>query len=235
VGYAGGINRGLAVAEPAPVVVVLNPDVVLHRSCLAILFRTISLQKSGIVVPKILDADGSLHFSLRREPSLLRALGLNRTGIPALSEYISDRSTYEVKTSVDWALGAAMAISRECLKAVGPWDESYFLYSEETDYCLRARDLGWTTWYEPSAVAVHIGGQSGQSDTTHAMQIVNRVRLYRRRHNALAAWMYFALTTLSELTWIARGHQQSRASVRALIKPRTRPMELRCSYRLMPD
>ena len=47
------------------------------------------------------------------------------------------------------------------LTAVGPWDESFLLYSEETEYMLRAADQGWSTWYEPAAVVEHHGGESG--------------------------------------------------------------------------
>ena len=60
-------------------------------------------------------------------------------------------------------------------------DESYFLYSEETDFSLRAKDAGWATVYTPTAGAMHVGGGSGESASTHTMKIVNRVRLYRRR------------------------------------------------------
>ncbi|MCZ7627704.1 MAG: glycosyltransferase [Microthrixaceae bacterium] len=65
---------------------------------------------------------------------------------------------YARERDADWATGAAMLISAECLAAVGPWDESFFLYSEETDYCLRARDRGFKLRYSPKATATHIGG-----------------------------------------------------------------------------
>ncbi len=51
-----------------------------------------------------------------------------------------------------------MLLSVSALREVGPWDESFLLYSEETEYCLRAADKGWCTWYEPAAVFEHIGG-----------------------------------------------------------------------------
>ena len=66
---------------------------------------------------------------------------------------------------MDWAQGAVVLMSRACFDALNGWDESYFLYSEETDLSLRARDLGLLTRYEPGSVAVHIGGAS-QGRTT---------------------------------------------------------------------
>jgi GT2 family glycosyltransferase len=235
VGYAGGINLGVRSAEPVGPIVVLNPDVRLHDGAIVRLVAALGNPGVGITAPRVLDPDGSLALSLRREPTLARGLGLAGTGVPLLSEYVTDEDDYARPGPVDWALGAVLAISRECWDTVGGWDESYFLYSEETDFCLRARDLGFATWYEPAAECEHIGGGSGRDDLTHTMQVVNRVRLYRRRHSLPAAWLYFALTILSESSWIVRGQPQSRASIRALLRPRRPPPQLNCSLRLMPE
>ena len=117
---------------------------------------------------------------------------------------------------------------------LGGWDESFFLYSEETDLCLRARDIGLVTRYTPAAVAEHIGGASGQSHRTHVMQIVNRVRLYARRHHRPAAWGYYVLTILSELSWALRRHPQSWSAIAALLRPGRRPDVLGVSDTLLP-
>ena len=162
----------------------------------------------GIAAPRVLTPQGRLHLSLRREPTLPRALGLTRTRLAVFSEYVCDPSAYTRPCTVDWALGAALLMSRECYEALGGWDETYFLYSEETDLSLRARDAGLLTRYEPRAVAVHIGGQSGRSHRTHAMQIVNRVRLYRRRHGALASWAYYWLVVANQMSRVPRGRRR---------------------------
>ncbi|MFX3745782.1 glycosyltransferase family 2 protein, partial [Streptococcus suis] len=83
-----------------------------------------------------------------------------------------------------WLVGAILLVSRECFDALDGLDESFFLYSEETDFSLRAKEAGWATVYTPRAGAVHVGGGSGESSTTHTMKILNRVRLYRRRTDA---------------------------------------------------
>jgi N-acetylglucosaminyl-diphospho-decaprenol L-rhamnosyltransferase len=235
VGYAGGINRGVREAVPAEAILFLNPDVRLHAGAVPPLVEALREPDTGIVAPQVRSPTGALEPSLRREPTVLRALGLTRTGKPALSEYVDDPREYAEGHPVDWALGAVLLISRKCFDAVGGLDESFFLYSEETDLCLRARDAGWLTRYEPRSVAMHIGGASGRNNKTHAMQIINRVRLFRRRNGAAAAWVYFWLTVASELSWWARGHRQSRHAVTALLRPARRPPELGCSRRLMPD
>lgn len=233
-GYAGGINRGVQAAEPAEAILILNPDVRLHERSVPPLLAALEDPQVGIVVPQVRAPSGSVELSLRREPTPARALGLNWTGLPVLAEYLTCAQDYETSRTVDWALGAAMLMSRKCYDAVGGWDESFFLYSEETDVCLRARDLGLLTQYEPRSVVVHVGGQSGRDRRTHVMQIVNRVRLYRRRHGPAASWCYFGLTVASEISWLLRGHGRSWHAVIALLMPARRPPEIKCGEHLMP-
>ena len=233
-GYAAGINRGVAAGPPAPAILVLNPDVRLQPGSVPEMLRALALPRVGVVAPKILEVDGSVSRSLRREPTLGRASGLGLTRLPAFSEYVTAAAAYQRAHPVDWALGAVLLLRRECYDELGGWDESFFLYSEETDFCLRARDAGWRTRFVPEATVVHHGGGSGRSDATHVMQVVNRVRLYARRHSTPAGYAYLAVNVLSELSWIARGHKQSKASVRGLLRPRTRPSELGCAQSLLP-
>jgi N-acetylglucosaminyl-diphospho-decaprenol L-rhamnosyltransferase len=233
-GYAAGINVGIRQAGDVPAVLVLNPDVRMGPGSIPPLLAALQIPGTGITAPQIRTCEGGLEYSLRREPTILRGIGLNRTGLAVFSEYVTPGSAYARGRTADWALGAVLMMSRECLASVGEWDESFFLYSEETDYCLQARDLGLATRYVPESVAVHIGGQSGQSNTTHAMQAVNRVRLYRRRHRAPASLVYLAVNALSELSWALRGNSRSWFAVKALLRPRLRPQELGCSQRLLP-
>lgn len=224
-GYSAGINRGIAAAGPAPAVLILNPDVRMQPGSIAPLLDSLG-GEIGITCPRILSDDGALQLSLRREPTLLRALGLSRVRLAALSEYVQDEDAYRRAGPVDWALGAVLAVSRDCLDVVGPWDETYFLYSEETDYCLRAREAGQLTWFVPESSATHVGGGSGRNDLTHTMQVLNRVRLFTRRNGARRGALYYVLTLLAEASWVLRGHPQSRAAIRALLVPRRRPPEL---------
>lgn len=234
VGYAGGINRGVSEADPADTILVLNPDMRLHPDSIRKLMECLSDRTVGIVAPRVLRTDGSLFYSLRREPSLGRTLGLSRTRMSVFSEQLNNPDDYSVGRVVDWALGAVLAISRECFVAVGGWDESYFLYSEETDFCLQAARHGFATRYEPAAVTTHIGGQSGQTSVTQVMQAVNRVRLYRRHHGRLKSSIFYGLTAVNELRRAGRGGARHLAAVKALLNPARRPSELGCSDRIIP-
>lgn len=233
-GYAAGINRGVREAESADAILILNPDVQLQPDSIGPLLEALRLPGTGVVAPQVRSADGSLFHSLRRDPTLPRALGLTRTKLPWLSECVNNDSAYDHAHVVDWALGAVLLISRHCYETMGGWDESYFLYSEETQFSLDARRAGLLTRYVPSAVAMHIGAQSGSSKVTHSMMVINRVRFYRRRHGDIASWCYYGLTILSELSWVARGKPRSWFAITTLLRPRRRPAELGCSATLMP-
>lgn len=231
-GYAAGINAGVAVAPAAGAVLVLNPDVRLRPGAVARLLGALREPGVGIAVPRLVDTDGEVLFSLRREPSVRRALGEavlggRRSGrYPAWGELVTDPAEYLRPATADWASGAALVISRACLDAVGPWDESFFLYSEETDFMLRARDRGFALRYEPRAEAVHVGGEAHVSPRLWSILTLNRVRLYRRRHGRWATVCFRTALALGEALRAARGRRVSRAALAALLFPSRRPPEV---------
>lgn len=225
-GYASGLNRGVAVLAGSGPILMLNPDCVLDPGCIERLVEAQISTGSGIVVPVIRGTDGTLARSLRREPSLLRSIGFGSSRWPALSETVLADEAYRRSGPVAWATGALMLVSRDCFRATGGLDESFFMYSEETDLCLRARDLGFLTSVEPGAQAVHIGGASGQSPELYAIQALNRVRLYRRRHGLVASVVFHLLTTARELVRSLRGDPEARRAAESLIRSSRRPSQL---------
>jgi GT2 family glycosyltransferase/glycosyltransferase involved in cell wall biosynthesis len=221
-GYAAGVNAAIAAAPGAGPVLVLNPDVRLEPEALVRMLRALDRPGTGIAVPRLEDAAGRLQHSLRREPTVLRALGQalfgERSGrIPLLGETVTRGGAYTRPVSADWATGAAMLISRACLDTVGPWDESYFLYSEETDFALRARDAGFALRHVPDACAVHLGGESESSPLLWSILTVNRVRLYRRRHGRASAAAFAGAVLLGEAIRAFGGDARHRAALRAVL------------------
>jgi len=204
-GYAAAINAGVAATADHDDVLILNPDVELERGCLAALVAALEPSTVGIAVPRITGPAGELRHSLRREPSVPRALGEavlggRRAGrYPMLGEVVTDPAAYGRPSTVDWATGSTMLISGRCLADVGRWDESFFLYSEETDFALRARDKGWSVAYVPDAVCMHREGESGTVADLWALLTANRVRLYAKRHGRLATLAFGSAVALNEV------------------------------------
>jgi GT2 family glycosyltransferase len=223
-GYAAGINSGIAAGSLRGCVVVLNPDTIPSRCSLATLARALDIPGTGISVPRLVDNQGHVQHCLRRRPTVLRALGEAVCGGRAgrfehLGETIQDPIRYECGSIVDWAGGAAMAISRACLDAVGDWDESFFLYSEETDFALRAGDFGFSTRYVPEAVVMHQGGDSHVSPLLFTLLTVNRVRLYRRRAGRLRGAGYWGAVVVNCALRAGVGSREHLSALRSLFRP----------------
>ena len=239
-GYAAAINVGLQRTRDAPAVLVLNPDLTLGAGSIPTLLAASREPGVGIVVPQIRTPDGDIYPSLRREPTVGRALGAAVMGgrlagrFPRLSETVSCEKSYLERCDVDWATGAAMLMTRACVDATGPWDESFFLYSEETDFAERARRAGFRILYEPTAVVTHTGGDSMTSPRLRSMLVLNRLRYFRRRHGRLRSAAFYTAVLWNELTRGMLGNKAALAAARGLISPSARPEELACSNRLVP-
>ncbi|GAA1013550.1 glycosyl transferase family 2 [Acrocarpospora pleiomorpha] len=229
-GYAAAVNAGIAALDldTLDAVYVLNPDCRLPPESIAPLVRALDRPGVGISVPKMVNPDGSLQPSLRRMPTVGRAvieavIGGGRAGrIGRLGELITDPREYAKAGPVVWATGAAMLISVPAIRAVGPWDESFLLYSEETEFALRAADLGWSLWYEPAALIEHIGGDSGVNPTLAALLLVNKVKLFRRRRGPLAGAAYYLVVLAGESVRALAGRRVSQKSVLWLLRPSRR-------------
>ena len=203
-GYSAGINTAMCRAGDAATVVVLNPDLTLERGSLLTMMRRLRSSRAGAVVPRLLNGRGETSTSLYREPGITTALGdavlgsrvPNRPGWLAGTDM--NPESYAHPHTVQWATGAALMIRRNLADAI-PWDESYFLYSEETDFLRNLRTLGATVWYEPAAVMTHAGGGSGTSPRLTALLSVNRVRYVRKYHSQAYAAVFHGAVILSEL------------------------------------
>jgi N-acetylglucosaminyl-diphospho-decaprenol L-rhamnosyltransferase len=233
-GYAAAINAGIAVLDISELdaVLVLNPDCRLASGALRILARALRPPGRGIAVPLLVNPDGSLQPSIRRSPTVARALAEALLGgiagrLRGVGELVTDPRIHSRPGRVAWATGAALLISAAAIVQTGPLDESYLLYSEETEYLLRAADGGWITWFEPAAVIEHIAGNGQATNPVLAsLAVVNRVKLFRSRHNRVHAAAFFAAVTIGEGIRALAGRRTSRASFVALVRPSRRVREL---------
>jgi len=200
-GFARGMNRLLSRAE-APWFFVLNPDAWPDAGAIATLVATaLARPRAAAVVPRIENPDGSLQHSTYPFPSLRVAastlVGAHRIG-PARADRMQLEGSWmhDRARLVDWAIGAAMLLRREALDDVGSFDETYFMYVEDLEWCWRARRLGWEVFFEPAAVVKHVGnasGAMGYGDRRTAAYMRNTYRFYRREHGGIATAAYRAL------------------------------------------
>jgi len=163
VGYARAANLGAAVTA-APVVAVLNPDLVVRPGTAAVLVHRFDAEPTlGAVGPRVRDPDGSDYPSARSLPSIPVAVGHGLLGLwwatnPFTARYRQLDADPDRARPVDWVSGAAIWLRRSVLDAVGGWDERYFMYVEDVDLCWRIRTAGFGVAYEPAGEVVHVQG-----------------------------------------------------------------------------
>jgi GT2 family glycosyltransferase len=170
-GYAGGVNAALKLVD-TPFALLLNPDAFVHAGCLdALLERAVSTPKAAAVGAGLRNPDGSLQPASRNAPSPLthfvEAFRLYRVlrYVPGIGRWYLLLSKQDTPRTVDWVVGACMLVRLAAVGEVGAFDDSYFMYAEELDWCVRARRAGWQIWFEPAAVATHrLGGSSRQNE-----------------------------------------------------------------------
>ncbi len=167
-GYGAGNNaaiRPYLEAKNLPdYVMLLNPDACVHRGAISTLLAFMESRPDvGIAGTRVEGADGKQAHSAFRFPSAASEL-VEGFKLGLLTKLLRDRQLlYELGDEimqVDWVTGAAMMIRKEVLSEVGLFDEGYFLYFEEVDFCFRASRAGWSVYYVPDSVVTHLQAQA---------------------------------------------------------------------------
>ena len=163
-GLAAGWNTGVE-ATSTPYVFLLNADAWLAGDVLDRLVAFAEAHPDAAVVgPRLLNVDGTLQRSVRGFPTpwrlateyfFLRKLA---PGSRALNAFYAGGFDHDTPRRVESVKGAALLVRRDAIAQVGPADEGFFFFSEETDWCYRFRAAGWTVWFCPEGDVVHVGG-----------------------------------------------------------------------------
>ena len=165
-GFAYGNNaaiaRARAIAPDFDAVILLNPDTVARADAVARLIAHLDAHPDvGIAGASIDDETGERAVSAHAMPTPLGELeGAAQLGplTRALRRHAISPPPRDESHRCDWVSGACMAIRRQVFDAIGPFDERFFLYYEEVDFCRRAAVAGWSCWYVADARVVHFEG-----------------------------------------------------------------------------
>lgn len=202
VGFSGGINIA-RLHRKGGALAIINPDARLEPGALDRLVSALGEPRTGIALPQLRSPDGILYKHLRREPTLLSALGDAIFGDhwpsrpQCLSDTLRNETHYGQGQDVAWGGGAVIAISETCDRLVGDWNSrDYFMYSEETDYARRTRAAGLRVRYVPEAVAIHEGGGSGRSSRLNCLLVSNRIRYFGQHHSTFQTELYRCIEIL---------------------------------------
>ncbi len=201
-GFAYGNNLALQRANadgPPKYLHMLNPDTVVRKGAIGELVRFLEAHPDiGIAGSSFETLDGSEWPKAFRFPSLLSEFeeGL-QFGLASrvLRRWVVAQLMTPVAQPIDWVVGASMMIRWSVFDRIGGFDDNYFLYFEETDFCLRARKAGLSTWYVPASRVMHIGGQS--TNVSNRKAVPERLPAYwfesRRRYFAVNHGVAYAM------------------------------------------
>lgn len=191
-GYAAANNLALRRAQ-GRYCLLLNPDTVLPPDALARAVAALEAQPSvGILGPQLVRGNGTLDLACRRSfPTPSSAL-FHYARLPKLFPRSRRFGAYNLtyrdpneEYDVDAVVGAFMLIRREVLEDIGLLDESYWMYGEDLDFCLRARSAGWRTRYYPRVRALHLKGESSRGRSLRCTyEFFRSMHVFYAKHQA---------------------------------------------------
>lgn len=210
VGFGAGVNLGMEEVD-TPLALIVNPDCVVTAECVAELSRALDADENlAAVVPNMRYPDGSFGIAGAVEPSLVKEwlafLQLDKIvprsaigRLPArfrtgMLSYVAVSSESQPRV-VDWVCAWCMLIRTDAFRAVGGFDERYFLYFEDVDLCGRLRGRGRTVAIVPSASALHFESTS-TSQSGKSAHYGRGLRIYYARRSRWSRWSSRLLANL---------------------------------------
>lgn len=204
-GFAAACNQGVR-AGTGDLVLLLNPDARLYPGTLDRLVTHLDRNPDvGIVGPSLVDPDGELKRDISATgifPSFRQALheytriGRLRPRSRWVREYFLTDWDRRGCRPVAMVQGACFLFRRSLALEIGPFDERFFLYFEETDFCKEAADRGWATHYVGDAAAVHVGSRSSPDARPSADHFIRSLYAFHHKHygavEAAALWAILA-------------------------------------------
>jgi N-acetylglucosaminyl-diphospho-decaprenol L-rhamnosyltransferase len=229
-GFSYGNNAAIAPAlqssDPPHYVYLLNPDTIVLPDALKELVKFMDSRPDvGIAGGRAINPDGSVRNSMFKFHTVLSELeGTMRLGFMSkiLRHHVVASAPPDEPTRADWVSGASMMVRRDVFEKVGLLDEDYFMYFDETDFCLRAARAGWPTWYAPASKIIHLVGQS--SGVTGTKRLAKRRPQYwfESRHRYFRRHYGIMRTLAADVLWTA-GFAFSSILQKIRRKPRTDP------------
>lgn len=207
IGFSRGNNLAMSAAT-APVFLLLNPDTEVSEDAIFQMLQYLESHPTvGILGPHTLNSDGSHQSTRRRFPSVLTGV-FESTWLSALApaaiheHYYMRDSDDDAILEVDWVQGSAMMLRRQIFAAIGGLDDGFVMYSEELDYCRRAKSAGWKVIYHGGARITHHGGKSSDQAPAFAQIQFHTSKLrYFRKHHGLLSYLLLRALILLQFLW----------------------------------
>lgn len=185
-GYAGAVNKG-AFQSDKKFLIISNADVVYLENSIKSLIQTLNDDNfAAITGPAQFYPDGTPQRSFDRQISFIKIIkDVSFSG--AFINLIRSKNIYlhDKKTNVEFLDGAVLAVKKDIFDQLNGFDESFFFYYEETDFCMRALKNNFKLVFQPNAKVIHIrGGSTGNISTSEANinQLVKSLDIFLQKH-----------------------------------------------------
>lgn len=192
VGFARGNNIGARTAH-GRYLLFANQDLTCLKGSLDSLILYMEEHADvGLGAPRLLNPDGTLQQSFYRfyhpiTPVYRRTfLGRTPAGKRHLDRFCMKDCDLTRPQDMDWVMGAALCVRRSAVEKVGLFDERFFFYLEDIDWCKRFWEAGWRVCYVPESTMVHLHGR----DSAKRMGVLSLLNPMTRRH-IISAVHYF--------------------------------------------
>lgn len=194
-GFARANNQGIAISQ-GRYLLLLNSDAFVKENTLDHMVAFMDEHaEAGMSACKLVYEDGRLQPSCYSFPSLLTelytALQLDKAfpRSPEFGKYLMTYWDFDEVRAVDSVMGAFMLARRAAVDQVGMMDESYFMYSEEMDWCFQFKKHGWQILYDPSVETIHLwGGSSKRVRLEMFLQLYrSKVLFFRKNYGRVSA------------------------------------------------
>jgi GT2 family glycosyltransferase len=199
VGFAAANNIGIRSTE-SELVLLLNSDTIVPGGAIDRLVAELrELPGASIVGPRIVDNAGRPELSYGR---MISPLAEVRQKMVARYASASRLTAMTTKTrEVDWVTAACLLVRRRDAEAAGLFDERYFMYCEDVDFCAAVRSNGGRVYFTPSAEIVHLRGRSWRASPAETAAGYRRSQLafYRKHHPQWALLLRVYLTLRGKL------------------------------------
>ncbi len=235
-GLGGGSNAGMRLAT-GDYYLLLNADAwALGDAVERLAAFADEHSRAAVVGPKLLNPDGSLQRSVRGFPTLWRLateyffLRKLAPRTRALNAFYGARFAHDRVREADFLMGACLLVRREAADTVGLFDEDFFMFSEETDWCYRFRQAGWSVFFTPDAEFTHVGGATTARDwgPMYREQLRGHLR-FLAVHRGLteaeqARWLLLVAMLLRSLVFTGDRRKTSFAAARWLARSSAREL-----------
>ena len=217
-GFAKGCNIGASHAD-SDYFFFLNPDTIINNSNLDSIFNFLVKNPNvGIAGPQIFDKKDNFVMTSRHFPCMSNVI-IHQSGLRLLSKNLSwliDQNINTPSSEVSTIIGAAFMVRRKLFKSLNGFDEDYFVYFEEVDFCLRAKKAGYKTMFLSSSNVKHIGNITSKSVPIDVLSYSLMSRLiYFKKHKSvmefsiMLCYMFSLEFFIRSIKSILRGNKTS--------------------------